>query len=54
VKHRGWQIRADSIRKLNRVEKEPEAIVSGSNAASVESQSAAAQDAPFWAVPSLS
>jgi len=31
VKHTVWQIRADSIRKLNRVEKEPEAIVSGSD-----------------------
>lgn len=31
VKHTVWQIRADSIRKLNRGEKEPEAITSGSS-----------------------
>jgi len=30
VKHTVWQIRADSIRKLNRGEKEPEVIASGS------------------------
>ena len=30
VKHTVWQIRADSIRKLNRGEKEPEALASGS------------------------
>lgn len=29
VKHTVWQIRADSIRKLNRAEKEPEAHASG-------------------------
>jgi hypothetical protein len=31
VKHTVWQIRADSIRKLNRREKEPEASASGSD-----------------------
>ena len=46
VKHTLWQIRADSIRKLNRGEKEPDAIVSGSAAAN-ESQTSAAQEAPF-------
>jgi len=46
VKHTVWQIRADSIRKLNRSEKEPEALASGSDAAS-ESQPAAAGDIPF-------
>ncbi len=46
VKHTVWQIRADSIRKLNRSEKEPEATASGS-ADAEEAQSATAQDAPF-------
>ena len=46
VKHTVWQIRADPIRKLNRAEKEPEALASGSAAPS-ESQSTAAQDIPF-------
>jgi single-strand DNA-binding protein len=46
VKHRVWQVRADSIRKLNRAEKEPEAIASGSDTPR-ESQTAAAQDIPF-------
>lgn len=46
VKHTVWQIRADSIRKLNRGEKEPEAISSGSGLAS-ESHGATAQEAPF-------
>jgi len=46
VKHTVWQIRADSIRKLNRGEKEPEAIASGSGSRN-ESQSAATHDVPF-------
>ena len=46
VKHTVWQIRADSIRKLNRGEKEPEATASGSVVVN-ESQTAAAQEAPF-------
>lgn len=48
VKHTVWQIRADSIRKLNRGEKEPEAIASGSDAVA-EHPSALSQtgDAPF-------
>jgi single-stranded DNA-binding protein len=46
VKHTVWQIRADSIRKLNRAEKEPEAIASGSVLTN-ESPTAAAQDVPF-------
>ena len=46
VKHTVWQIRADSIRKLNRGEKEPEAVASGSDAVS-ESPRAAAHQAPF-------
>ena len=47
VKHTVWQIRADSIRKLNRGQREPETIASGSAAAPSESQRAAAQDIPF-------
>ena len=43
VKHTVWQVRADSIRKLNRGEKEPEAVASASNAAS-ESQRAVAHE----------
>lgn len=46
VKHTVWQIRADSIRKLNRAEKEPEAIASSSEG-TTESQRAAPQDIPF-------
>ncbi|HEV2290135.1 MAG TPA: single-stranded DNA-binding protein [Candidatus Acidoferrales bacterium] len=48
VKHTVWQIRADSIRKLNRGEKEPEALASGSAAPS-ESQGrpTTSQDIPF-------
>lgn len=46
VKHTVWQIRADSIRKLNRGEKEPEAIASDSNTMS-GSQTPTAQDIPF-------
>jgi single-strand DNA-binding protein len=42
VKHTVWQIRADSIRKLNRGEKEPEALASGS-----DSPAQASEDAPF-------
>jgi single-strand DNA-binding protein len=46
VKHTVWQIRADSIRKLNRGEKVPEAIASGSEG-TAESQRAAAQEVHF-------
>lgn len=46
VKHTVWQIRADSIRKLNRGEKEPEALPPGSDAVT-ESQGATTQDVPF-------
>jgi len=46
VKHTVWQIRADSIRKLNRGEKEPGAIISDSESAA-ESQGSSAQDVPF-------
>lgn len=46
VKHTVWQIRADSIRKLNRGEKEPEAPASGSEA-SRESHGAPLQNIPF-------
>jgi len=48
VKHTVWQIRATSIRKLNRGEKEPEAIASGSDSVA-EQPSALTQtgDAPF-------
>jgi single-strand DNA-binding protein len=41
VKHTVWQIRANSIRKLNRGEKEPEAAASGSDDGA-QSQRAAA------------
>jgi single-strand DNA-binding protein len=46
VKHTVWQIRADSIRKLNPGEKAPEALVSCSDG-QAQSQSAVAQNAPF-------
>ncbi len=46
VKHTVWQVRADSIRKLNRGDKEPEALASGSQPAT-KPQSAATQDVPF-------
>ena len=48
VKHTVWQIRADSIRKLNRGEKEPDAIAS-SSAAIAQQPSTLTQtgDAPF-------
>jgi single-stranded DNA-binding protein len=42
VKHTVWQIRADSIRKLNRGEKEPEAVTPGS-----DSPAQPSADAPF-------
>lgn len=47
VKHTVWQIRADSIRKLNRGEKEPEAIASGSPSPSHSQNAPASQDTPF-------
>jgi len=47
VKHTVWQIRADSIRKLNRGEKEPEAIASGSVGPSESKGATASQDIPF-------
>ena len=48
VKHTVWQIRADSIRKLNRGEKEPEAITSGSGSIAQEpSTLTETGDAPF-------
>jgi single-strand DNA-binding protein len=47
VKHTVWQIRADSIRKLNRAEKEPEALASGSDAAEQPSALSQTGDAPF-------
>jgi single-stranded DNA-binding protein len=46
VKHTVWQIRADSIRKLNRGEKEPEAIASGS-ASAQPSTLTQSEGAPF-------
>ena len=46
VKHTVWRIRADSIRKLNRGEKEPEALASASDAPR-DSQPATARDIPF-------
>ena len=46
VKHTVWQIRADSIRKLNRGEKEPEVTASGSTTLP-KSQTPAAHDIPF-------
>ena len=47
VNHTVWQIRADSIRKLNRGEKEPEAIASGQAAPSESQNTTASQDIPF-------
>jgi single-strand DNA-binding protein len=46
VKHTLWHIRADSIRKLNRAEKEPETIASTSDLATA-SQPTVAQEVPF-------
>ena len=46
VKHTVWQIRADSIRKLNRAEKEPEALAAGPLEAH-ESRITPVQDMPF-------
>ena len=47
VKHTIWQIRADSIRKLNRGEKEPEAIASGSASTAQPSMPTQSEGAPF-------
>jgi len=46
VKYTVWQIRANIVRKLNRAEKEPEAVASGSPNAH-QSQCLPAQDTPF-------
>ncbi|MGC1686885.1 MAG: single-stranded DNA-binding protein [Candidatus Acidiferrales bacterium] len=43
VKHTVWQVRADSVRKLNRGENDPEAVAPGSNGSSTESS----EGAPF-------
>ena len=47
VKHTVWQIRADSIRKLNRSEKEPEAGRSSSDSEPLGQTHDSAQHAPF-------
>jgi hypothetical protein len=47
VKRTVWQIRADSIRKLNRGGKEPEAIASGSVHPTESKGATASQDIPF-------
>ena len=47
VKHTLWQVRADSVRKLNRGEKEPEAVSSGSNGDASHDALASAEGAPF-------
>lgn len=47
VKHTVWQIRADSIRKLNRGEKEPEALPSGSDSAEQPATHSQTGGAPF-------
>ena len=47
VKHTVWQIRADSIRKLNRGEKEPEVLASGPAVPSESQPATASQDIPF-------
>jgi hypothetical protein len=48
VKHTIWQIRADSIRKLNRGEKEPVAVASGSDPIADQSSTLSQTgDAPF-------
>lgn len=46
LKLTSWSIRANVVRKLNRAEKEPEAIASGSHSA-VDPQPTQAQDIPF-------
>jgi single-strand DNA-binding protein len=47
VKHTVWQIRADSIRKLNRGEKEPEVLPPGSTSPTQLQTATASQDIPF-------
>ena len=47
VKHTIWQIRADSIRKLSRVGKEPELNSSGSNANASLTVSESSEAVPF-------
>jgi single-strand DNA-binding protein len=47
VKHMVWQIRAAVVRKLNRGEKEPEALASGSASPSQSQTATASQDIPF-------
>ena len=47
VKHTLWQVRADSVRKLNRGEKEPEGVVSGSNSDAPVSALQSGERAPF-------
>ena len=47
VKHTVWQIRADSIRKLNRGDKEAEAIVSGSDTNVSRNVVEGAESVPF-------
>ena len=46
VKHTVWQIRADSIRRLNRGEKEPEQLASSFNATAPRAMGEAG-DTPF-------
>jgi single-strand DNA-binding protein len=47
VKQVSWSIRADAVRKLNRTDKEPEAIASGSSQAANPQLQEHAESAPF-------
>jgi single-stranded DNA-binding protein len=47
VKQVSWSIRADAVRKLNRTDKEPEAIASGSTNIAAPAQQEHAESAPF-------
>ena len=47
VKHTLWQVRADSVRKLNRGEKEPESVDTGFNCNALRRTDDFPQAAPF-------
>jgi len=47
VKQISWSIRADAVRKLNRTEKEPEAIASGSSHVALPELQEHTESAPF-------
>ena len=47
VKLMSWSIRADAVRKLNRTDKEPEAVASGTLFVAAPAQQEHAESAPF-------